>query len=242
MTVDLIWNIMEHIGVIAFAISGAIVAIDRETDIFGVVFLSFITAFGGGIMRDLILSRGIPLFFTRRYLSLIIVCFIAALAVFFFAMIFKKRFIKEEKFLDSVNNYIDAVGIGAFTVSGAMLAIDLGHVNPFVPILMGMIACIGGGMLRDIILNDVPFVLRKRIYALAAAAGAAVFYVIWYIDHEAKVIAMIVGALTTIVIRVLATLFKWNMPKAINFTAMRSEEEKTEESEKAENEENYQIK
>ena len=94
MTVDLIWNIMEHIGVIAFAISGAIVAIDRETDIFGVVFLSFITAFGGGIMRDLILSRGIPLFFTRRYLSLSIVCFIAALAVFFFAMIFKKRFIK----------------------------------------------------------------------------------------------------------------------------------------------------
>lgn len=223
MTVDLIWSIMEHIGVFAFAISGAIVAIDRETDIFGVVFLSFITSFGGGIMRDIILNRGIPLFFTKRYMSLILVCFFTSLFVFFFAMIFKKRFIKEEKLLDSINNYIDAVGIGSFTVSGAMLALDAGHVNPFVPILMGMIACIGGGMIRDMLLNDVPFVLRKRIYALAAAAGAGVFYIIWRLNSEAEVVAMIVGALTTVLIRVLATIFKWNMPKAINFTRIREE-------------------
>ena len=230
MTVSLIWSIMEHIGVFAFAISGAIVAIDRETDIFGVVFLSFITSFGGGIMRDIILNRGIPLFFTKRYMSLIIVCFATSLLVFFFAMIFKKRFIKEEKLLDSINNYIDAFGIGAFTVSGAMLAIDAGHVNPFVPILMGMIACIGGGMIRDMLLNDVPFVLRKRIYALAAAAGAAVYYIIWKINSEAEVTAMIIGALTTVVIRVLATLLKWNMPKAINFTKMREEVKENEEA------------
>ena len=230
MTVELIWNIMEHIGVFAFAISGAIVAIDRETDIFGVVFLSFITSFGGGIMRDIILNRGIPLFFTKKYMSLILVCLVTSLLVFFFAMMFKNKFIKKEKLLDSINNYIDAVGIGAFTVSGAMLAIDAGHVNPFVPILMGMIACIGGGMLRDMLLSDVPFVLRKRIYALAAAAGAAVYYIIWRINSDAEIAAMIVGALTTVLIRVLATLFKWNMPKAINFTELRKENAASNES------------
>ena len=221
MSVELIWIILEHIGVIAFAISGAIVAINREMDVFGVVFLSFITSFGGGIMRDLILNRGIPLFFTKAYMSLIIVCFAASLLVFFFALLFKKKFVKNEKFLDSVNNYIDAFGIGAFTVSGAMLAIDAGHVNPFVPILMGMIACIGGGMLRDIMLGDVPFVLRKRIYALATAAGAAVYYVIWHFAPSYEVLAMIVGALVTVIIRILATIFKWNMPKAINFSEFR---------------------
>lgn len=223
MSVELIWIIMEHLGVIAFAISGAIVAIDHETDIFGVVFLSFITSFGGGIIRDLILNRGIPSFFTRSYTSLIIVCFVTSLAVFFFAMIFKKRFIENEKLFDYINNYVDAVGIGSFTVSGAKIAMDAGHVNAFVPILMGMIACIGGGMIRDILLNEVPFVLKKRIYALATAAGAAIYYVIYTLSPENGAIAMIIGALSTITIRLLATIFKWNMPKAIRFSEFRSE-------------------
>ena len=217
MSVELIWLIIEHLGVVAFAISGAIVAINREMDVFGVIFISFITSFGGGIMRDLILNIGIPSFFTRAYMSLIIVCFISSLLVFFLAYIFKHRFVKKEAFLDTINNYIDAFGIGAFTVSGAKIAINAGHVNPFVPILMGMIACIGGGMLRDIMLNDVPFVLRKRIYALATVAGAAIYYVIWRFAPNYEALAMIVGALTTIIIRLLATIFKWNMPKAIRF-------------------------
>ena len=224
MSVELIWMIIEHLGVVAFAISGAIVAINREMDIFGVVFISFITSFGGGIMRDIILNRGVPAFFTKAYMSLIIVCFISSLLVFFFAMIFKHKFVKKEAFLDTVNNYIDAFGIGAFTVSGAKIAINAGHINPFVPILMGMIACIGGGMLRDIMLNDVPFVLRKRIYALATIAGAGIYYVIWRFAPSYEALAMIVGALTTILIRVLATVFKWDMPKAINFSEFRDED------------------
>ena len=223
MSVELIWLIIEHLGVVAFAISGAIVAINREMDVFGVIFISFITSFGGGIMRDLILNIGIHSFFTRAYMSLIIVCFISSILVFLLAFIFKHRFVKKEAFLDTINNYIDAFGIGAFTVSGAKIAIDAGHVNPFVPILMGMIACIGGGMLRDIMLNDVPFVLRKRIYALATVAGAAIYYVIWRFAPNYEALAMIVGALTTIIIRFLATIFKWNMPKAINFSEFRDD-------------------
>lgn len=227
MDVTLIFSIMEHIGVIAFSISGALVAIDKEMDLVGVVFLSFITSFGGGIIRDLILGLPIPLFFTDSFLSLLIVCLAASVLVLVFAMVFKRTFVKDEKLLDYINNYIDAVGLGAFTVSGAKLAISVGHTTPFVPIMMGMIACIGGGMIRDMMLNDVPFVLRKRIYALAAAAGALTYYVLWYFEaHEAA--AMIFGALVTILIRVFATVFKWNMPKAINFSKLRAEMENDE--------------
>ena len=224
----LIFSVLEHIGVIAFAISGALVAIDREMDIFGVVFLAFVTSFGGGIMRDLFLGQGKPLFFTKSYVSLIIVCLISSLLVFFFAMMFKNVFIKKEKLIDNINNYIDAVGIGAFTVSGAKLAISYGNESPFVIIVMGMIACIGGGMLRDIMLNDIPFVLRKRIYAIAAAAGAGVYVMCYKLFipigmHDA--VATVLGALTTVIIRVLATILKWNAPKAIRFSELRMEKE-----------------
>ena len=223
-----IFTVLEHIGVIAFAISGAIVAIDKEMDLFGVVFLSFVTSFGGGIMRDLFLGLDKPLFFTESYVSLIVVCLISSLLVFLFAMLFKQMFVKKEKFLDNINNYIDAVGIGAFTVSGAKLAIEAGNTSPFVIIVMGMIACIGGGMLRDIMLNDIPFVLRKRIYAIAALAGAGVYVFFWGITKNFTIgmrdeVATVLGAATTVTIRILATHFKWNAPKAIKFSEVREQ-------------------
>ena len=226
ITVSTIFEIFEYIGVIAFAISGAIIAIDREMDIFGVVFLSFVTSFGGGITRDLFLGLDKPLFFTQSYVPMIIICAVSALLVFFFAMLFKQMFLKNEKLLNNVNNYIDAVGIGAFTVSGAKLAILAGNTSPFVIIVMGMIACIGGGMLRDIMLNDIPFVLRKRIYAIAAAAGAAVYVLFWKVTGNFTSgipdwVATVLGAATTIAIRILATRFKWNAPKAIKFSEVR---------------------
>ena len=173
-------------------------------------------------MRDLILNHSIPLFFTKGYTSLILVCLAAAILVILFAACFKKIFVKNEKLIDTVNNYIDAVGLGAFTVSGAKLAISVGQTAPFVVIMMGMIACIGGGMIRDVLLGTIPFVLRKRIYALAAAAGAGVYYLLWYLCVDEGV-AMIVGAVTTILIRVLATVFKLNIPKAINFSKLRDD-------------------
>lgn len=230
MNIETLFLILEHLGVIAFAISGALVAIDKETDVFGVVFLSFITSFGGGIMRDLILNHSIPLFFTKSYTSLILVCLATSVLVIVFAACFKKVFVKNEKLIDTVNNYIDAVGLGAFTVSGAKLAISVGQTSPFVVIMMGMIVCIGGGMIRDVLLGTIPFVLRKRIYAIAAAAGAAAYYILWYFNID-ETVAMIVGAAITIVIRVLATVFKLNVPKAINFSKLRNEQKTEKEGE-----------
>ena len=213
---------MEYLGVIAFSISGAVVAIEKETDVFGVLVLAFITSFGGGVTRDLILGLPVPGFFTKSYMPAILICFVTAVIVVVFAMCFKRVFIEKEGFIGTINNYIDAVGLGAFTVSGVKLAISVGHSEPFIAIMMGMIACIGGGMIRDVMLGTIPFVLRKRIYAIAALAGAAVYYLLWYLN-VGEAIAMIVGALTTILIRVLATVFKLNIPKAIVYSKLRDE-------------------
>ena len=213
--------IMEHLGVVAFAISGALVAIEKETDVFGVLVLAFITSFGGGVIRDLILDLPTPGFFTASYRPVVITCLITVVIVIAFAMCFKNVFLEKEGFINTINNYIDAVGLGAFAVSGVKLSISVGQSSPFVAIMMGMIACIGGGMIRDVMLGTIPFVLRKRIYAIAALSGAAVYYLLWYLSIG-EAIAMIVGALTTILIRVLATVFKLNIPKAIVYSKIDS--------------------
>ena len=217
MNIDILFAIMEHLGVIAFAISGALVAIEKETDAFGVLVLAFITSFGGGIMRDVILGLPIPGFFTEAYLSAIITCLITVAIVMAFAVCFRNVFLEKEKLINNINNYIDAVGLGAFTVSGAQIAISAGHTSPLVAIMMGVTACVGGGMIRDVMLGTIPFVLRKRIYAIAALAGAGVYYLLWYFNVD-EAASMIVGALVTILIRVLATVFKLNIPKAIVYS------------------------
>ena len=212
--------IMEYLGVVAFAISGTLVSIEKETDVFGVLVLAFITSFGGGVIRDLILGLPTPGFFTKSYVPAILICLATVIIVVAFAMCFKNVFLEKEAFISTINNYIDAVGLGAFTVSGVKLAISVGHSEPFIAIMMGLIACIGGGMIRDVCLGTIPFVLRKRIYAIAALAGAAVYYLLWYLN-VGEAIAMVVGALTTVLIRVLATVFKLNIPKAINYSQIR---------------------
>lgn len=216
---EIFFAIIEYIGVVAFSVSGALVAIDHETDVVGIVFLSFVTTFGGGIIRDVLIGN-MPAYFTLY--GLVITCLITSVLVIVFAMLFRNKFIKEEKLLDSITNYFDALGIGAFAVSGSVICMESGYTHPFIVIFMGTVASIGGGMLRDIILGDIPFVLRKRIYMLACIAGSGVYYVLNYFGVEFWVAAMS-GTLTTFGIRVFATVFKWNMPKAINFTKLRAE-------------------
>ena len=165
---SLVFTIIEIIGVVSFGISGAIVAIDKENDIVGVLVLSLITTYGGGFMRDVILGQT-PIFF-ESYL-LVTVTAISALSTFFLAMIFKNHYVKHEAFINSVNNYFDALGLGVFVVSGVKLCIELGCTNPFLIVVMGVLSGTGGSILRDVIVREVPYVLRKRIYILAALAG-----------------------------------------------------------------------
>ncbi len=226
-------SILEIIGIISFSAAGAMVAIDKETDIFGVVFLSIITCFGGGLLRDIMvgneISRPIPWLFTRDAIFYIAIATVTSLTVFFAAMIFKKRYVKEEMTVVTVNNILDAIGIGVFAAIGTGTCIEMGA---FVAITMGMVSAVFGGLTRDIILGDIPFILRKYVYAVAAIVGSAVYYIIAvYIMPESEMavaVADIFCMVVVFVIRMVATVFKLNLPKAIEFSKLReAEEDKT---------------
>lgn len=225
---DTIITIIEVMGVVSFSISGSIVAIDKEMDFIGVIFLAMITSFGGGVMRDLIIGRT-PAFFVSMPLY-VIISIVTSVTVFVLASVFKRLYVKEEDFVTYINNFIDALGIGAFTVSSVRLCLDIcPEKGAFLAIMMGMIASIGGGMVRDVCLRDIPFVFRKRIYALASLAGAVLYYFVAVCafggSEVGEVVASVCGILLVFLIRVFATVFKWNMPKAINFKKIQNEPE-----------------
>ncbi|MBO7196055.1 MAG: trimeric intracellular cation channel family protein [Clostridia bacterium] len=223
---------MEHvlfviniIGFISFAAAGAKIAIDKETDLFGVVFLSLMTCFGGGILRDMIaghkIGRMLPLFFTDLKME-IIVCVCTALVVFFLAYIFKEKYVKEEAAVEKINNVLDALGLGVFASVGTASYVVLG---PFVAITMGFISSVGGSIIRDTLLRDIPFVLRKRVYAVACILGSAVYYLVVAVFMNGSKSADVVGTLACMVviftIRMCATIFRWKLPKAIDFAKIK---------------------
>lgn len=206
--------VLETVGVVSFAVSGAIAAIDKEIDLFGVLFLSLSTAFGGGILRDVLIGRT-PSFFGAYFH--IAVAAVAALLVFLTAALLKKRYVVREALIGRINNYFDAVGLGIFAVTGAKTCMSAGHTSALVVISLGMITGVGGGMVRDLCLKEIPFVLRKHVYAVAALAGAALYYVTFCMTHIPEYAALSLGIIAVVAIRVLATKFKLNIPKAIVF-------------------------
>lgn len=210
-------TIIEIIGVIAFAIAGAMVAIRRKTDLFGVILLSIITAHGGGLTRDVVFSFSPPAIFGIK--SYVVICVIVAIVVFLFAKKFSHTYLENESRIEKINDIFDALGLGVFAVIGVKVAIEQGHSgDALICITCGLLTGICGGMLRDVLTNYTPFVLVKRIYALAALAGALVYYILYIYGeaiHIGENLAIVIGVSITFILRILAMTFKWNMPIAI---------------------------
>lgn len=227
---DVFFTILQIIGVIGFSVSGAMVAIRRETDIVGVVILALTTTFGGGIMRDLCISSAPPLFFTMY--TEIAISVGVALVVFFLARHYKEKYLAREGALLAVDNVFDAVGIGIFSVIGTEIALNAGCTAPLIAILMGTVSGVGGGVVRDVLVRDIPFILKKRIYVLATMAGSATYYLLFTLGVT-DALSLCVGAAVVFTLRMLATAFKWNLPKAIDFSSVRdTDTKKTDTSEK----------
>lgn len=226
---DILLDILNIIGVVSFAAAGAMVAIDKETDIFGVLFLSITTCFGGGILRDVMISDGLPRFFGYLWPD-VAICIITALVVFIAAKVLKKKYVENEEMVNNVNNVLDAVGLGIFASCGTEICISLG-IAPFASIVMGMLSAVGGGMLRDVLLRDIPFILRKRVYAVAALGGSGVYYLSSTLlsgSNSREVVSTLLCLAFIFVIRMCATHFKWTLPKAIIFSEIENTaEEKT---------------
>lgn len=204
--------ILELIGTAAFAVSGAVVAIKKETDVFGVVFIAITTAVGGGIFRDLLIGELPPVAFVHY--EYVFAATVTALGIFLFAYIRRdKNHHQHWAAIDRVNNIFDALGLGAFTVIGMNRAIVAGlGDNVFLVIFLGMITGIGGGILRDTLVRDIPFVLTERIYAVASLIGAIVYYILYW-QGVNLVVAALVGIAVIFAVRMASSKFKWHLPR-----------------------------
>lgn len=205
----LYWS--EFIGTIAFSISGALLAIQKRLDLFGILLLGIVTALGGGTVRDLILGHTPPrVFYNFQYVCL---AALSALLVFFAAKRSKRSYEGFTGAADFLMVFCDALGLGIFAVIGTQAGIQAGYGdNMFLCVFLGMTTGVGGGILRDIMCNDIPFVLRKHIYAVAAIAGSMLFYILLLVGLD-ETLATLAGMLVTLALRLLAWRFKWNLPR-----------------------------
>lgn len=205
--------IIEIVGTIAFASSGAMIGIRKNMDVFGVNVLGITTAIGGGIIRDLVLGIHPPKTFQN---PLYVLISIGISMVLFFFVYFNKH-ILESRFMtiyEKVMSISDAIGLGAFTVIGINTAFRVNENHGwFLLIFVGMITGIGGGMLRDVMAGLMPYVFVKHIYAVASLIGAVVCIALARLEHVNDAAAMVIGAVVVIVIRMLASYYKWNLPR-----------------------------
>lgn len=201
---------MELAGTIAFAASGAMVGINCGMDIFGVCVLGVMTAVGGGMTRDVILGN-VPGALTRPVYVLAAV--IAALLVF--AVLYFRRNVLQGRFgavYDRVMLVMDSVGLGIFTVMGVMTGIQEGYMdNAFLLTVLGTLTGVGGGLLRDMMAGQPPYIFVKHIYACASVVGAV--SCVWIYRLWGQLPAMVAASVLVVVIRFLAAHYRWNLPR-----------------------------
>ncbi len=201
---------IENIGIIAFAISGAVVAGRKDMDIFGINLLALVTATGGGLIRDIILNKIPPAMFVNPAYT--IIALITANIAFLVMYIKKPMPRKVVPLYDSLLFWLDTLGLAAFTVGGAFTAIHSEYSdNLFLAAFLGIVTGIGGGVIRDIFANIIPAILIKHVYAIACIAGAIVTVNLWkYTQNE--LLSSLAGFFTIVILRFLAMHFKWNLP------------------------------
>ena len=203
---------VEMIGMVAFALNGALVGLKYHLDLFGVILVSVTVSLGGGVVRDLIIGRIPPAMFQDyRYL---LVAVVTALLVFLAAVISRGRYHDYETKVEALANIFDALGLGAFTVVGVQAGINAGFSdNGFLLVFLGLLTGIGGGILRDLFVMRMPVVLRKHVYALPVIIGAAL-YLLCYRLGAPQLVTSGAVIFTVFALRMLATYYHWNLPHA----------------------------
>lgn len=191
--------LLDLIGTGVFAISGALTAAEKKLDVFGIAAVAFITAVGGGTLRDVLIgSTPVSWMNDLTYLILIVVGFVIAISFKSYILNLRKTF-----FL------FDTIGIGVFTVLGLEKSLEIG-LHPVISVMMGMVSAVFGGVIRDIVCNEIPLIFRKEIYALACIIGGAVYFLLGLlsISHDW---VMILTVLSIISIRIVAVKYKLSL-------------------------------
>lgn len=193
--------VLDILGTFAFAISGALVASDKKFDLFGVIIIAFVTAVGGGMLRDVLMNAHPINWIGDLYYLLTIV--IAVIATF----LFKSKILP----LSKTMFLFDTVGLSVFTLLGLQkgLSYDL---HPLIALIMGMISAVFGGVLRDVLTNKVPLIFEKEIYASACLAGGIIYLALGFFEAP-KDLNFIISASVIVIIRLVAVKFKLELPK-----------------------------
>ena len=201
--------ILEIIGTIAFAVSGAIVGIQKKMDIFGVCILGLTAAVGGGILRDLILNITPPAAFVDP--SFAVTAILVSILIFIPAV--RNAVEHKKKIYDTIILIMDSIGLGLFTVVGVDVATSaMPERNLFLITFVGVLTGVGGGILRDVLSGHTPHIFIKHFYACAAIIGAWACVLLWQILGPNP--AMLIGAALTVILRLLAAHYRWSLPKA----------------------------
>jgi uncharacterized membrane protein YeiH len=203
---------LEILGTMAFSVSGAMTAMRKKMDIFGVIILGITTAVGGGMLRDIVLGNHPP----RVFSSPIYLIVATAVAVLVFLPALRRWMANNQLLFDQLLRIMDALGLGIFTVVGVQVGYETGYELGFYLLtFLGTITGVGGGVIRDMMAGDRPYIFIKHVYACASLAGAAVCVVLW--EPAGRLVAMMVGLALVVALRLLAAHFRWSLPKAEEF-------------------------
>jgi len=200
-TTDDIVVVIDIVGTLVFAISGALAAGEKRFDLMGVAIIAFVTALGGGTIRDMLIGAQ-PVGWMDNYMYVFIV-FIGVMLVFFLHE--RLHYFRKSFFL------FDAIGLGTFAIAGMEKALSFG-VSPVYAVLCGVISGCFGGLIRDVLCNDIPLIFRKEMYALPALVGSSVYLGLDYLNVLPEISLPITIALVTL-FRVFAVKYDWRLPQ-----------------------------
>lgn len=190
---------IDYLGTLVFAVSGVLAAVDKNYDLFGAFALGFVTAVGGGTLRDVLIGST-PVGWMQNEMYIYIIALALPLCYFFRGPIGK---MKKGFFL------FDTIGIGLFTVLGLQKTLSVG-LSPLIAVMMGVVSAVFGGVIRDVLSNQPPLIFQKEIYASACLAGAILYLVA--VPFFGEGVATIISIVVVIVIRILAITRHWHLP------------------------------
>ena len=205
LSIEFFIYVLDLFGTMAFAVTGAFKAIEHKADIVGIIILATITGVAGGTIRDVILGKDLPNSLIDP--SYVIITVVSAIVIFLLHSKMRKHWNIFLKF--------DAIGLGVFTIIGATFAYNIFGLNFLAILLAGILTAAGGGILRDIFVNQVPIVFVKEFYLSASFIGIVIFSIILYFTDELYY-ATIVGIVLTTSLRLIAMKYNWNLPKVKN--------------------------
>ncbi|MBC7749739.1 MAG: trimeric intracellular cation channel family protein [Methylotenera sp.] len=194
------FHLLDIIGTMAFAMSGALTAMNKKLDPFGVFIIAFVTAVGGGTLRDIMIGRTpVGWMLDLKYVYVIAIGFVLAI-------IFRKKFdrLRTSLFL------FDTIGLGVFTLIGLEKGINIG-LHPVICIALGTMTACFGGVIRDILCTEIPVIFRREIYATICILGGIVFFLLRKLNLDNDILYL-TTSLVIISVRLMAVKFKWYLP------------------------------